>query len=152
MTGSEHRGDPTDEDLAAEERELLIDRFDNDVPYALGTAVVDATRAKGLIVTVDVRRGAQQVFHVAFPGTTADNDAWVERKVAVVRRFEESSYRVGCSLRRFGGTIESIFLLDSAVFGAHGGHEIEPAIGNPRFGNPPTSADARGLSADFSMV
>ena len=121
MTASEHRADPTDEELAAEQAELVFDSFDNDVAFALGMALVEAARGKGLSVTVDIRRGAQQVFHVGFPGTTADNDAWVERKIAVVRRFEESSLRVGCTLRRLGGTIESIFLLDPAVFGAHGG-------------------------------
>ncbi len=121
MTGNAHRADPTDEELATEQAELIFDRFDNDIAFALGMALVEAARAKGLTVTIDVRRGAQQVFHVAFPGTTSDNDAWVERKVAVVRRFEESSFRVGCTLRRLGGTIDSIFLLDPAVFGAHGG-------------------------------
>ncbi len=95
--------------------------FTNDDGIALGLALVDAARAKHLTITVDVRRGEQQVFHVALPGTTADNDAWVERKVRVVRHFEESSFRVGCTLRRLGGTMDSIFLLDATRYGAHGG-------------------------------
>jgi Haem-degrading len=79
--------DPTDVELAAQEASLVFDRFNNNDGIALGLALVDAARGANLAVTVDVRRGDQQVFHVGLPGTTADNDAWVERKVRTVRRF-----------------------------------------------------------------
>ena len=113
--------DPTDSELAAQEASLVYASFTNDDAITLGLAVIEEARARQLAITVDVRRGEQQVFHAALQGTTADNDAWVERKVRVVRHFEESSYRVGCTLRRLGGTIDSIFLLDPARYGAHGG-------------------------------
>ncbi len=113
--------DPTDAELAAEEALLVFESFTNDDAIALGLALVDAARAEQLAVTVDVRRGEQQVFHAALPGTTADNDAWVERKVRVVRRFEQSSFRVGCTLRRLGTSINEAFLLDGSLYAPHGG-------------------------------
>lgn len=100
---------------------MVYESFTNDDAIALGLALIETARVRAVAITVDVRRGKQQVFHAARPGTTADNDAWVERKVRVVRHFEESSYRVGCTLRRLGGTIDSVFLLDPARYGAHGG-------------------------------
>ena len=113
--------DPTDAEHAAVEEALVYESFTNDDGVALGLALLEAARSRRVSITVDVRRGEQQVFHAAMPGTTADNDAWVERKVRVVRHFEQSSYRVGCMLRSMGGTMKSSFMLDPMLYSAHGG-------------------------------
>lgn len=113
--------DPADDELAAQESSLVFESFTNEDGVALGLALVDAARTRQLAITIDVRRAEQQVFHAGLPGTTADNDAWVDRKVRVVRRFEQSSFRVGCQLRRMGKSIDEAFLLDGTLFGAHGG-------------------------------
>jgi uncharacterized protein (UPF0303 family) len=72
-------------------------------------------------VTVDVRRGTQQLFHAARPGTTADNDSWIERKVRVVERFGASSFLVGMRSRARGTTFNEQFDLPLQQFAAHGG-------------------------------
>ena len=107
------------EELLAQEAELQFQRFDNDTALALGQALVAAARQAGLAVTVDIRRGEQQLFHAALEGTAADNDAWIERKNRVVRRFGHSSFYVGTLLG--GATMEEKFLLDGSRFAAHGG-------------------------------
>ena len=107
------------EELLAQEAELQFQRFDNDTALALGQALVAAARQDGLAVTVDIRRGEQQLFHAALAGTAADNDAWIERKNRVVRRFGHSSFYVGTLLE--GATMEEKFLLDGSLFAAHGG-------------------------------
>jgi uncharacterized protein (UPF0303 family) len=109
------------EELLAHEDELQFARFDNVTAWELGQALVAAARDGGLAVTVDIRRGDQQLFHAALPGTAADNDAWIERKNRVVRRFGHSSFHVGTSLRRDGVTIAERFLLDEAEYAPHGG-------------------------------
>ena len=111
----------TPEELLAEEDELQFDRFDNDTALALGHALVAAAREQNLAVTVDVRRGEQQLFHAALAGTAADNDAWIERKNRVVRRFGHSSFYVGTLLAQDGASIEEKFLLDGTLYAAHGG-------------------------------
>jgi uncharacterized protein (UPF0303 family) len=108
-------------ELAEQETRLRLDRFTNDDAIALGLAVVESARAEGAAVTVDVRRGAHQLFHAALDGTSADNDAWVERKVRVVQRFGHSSLYVGVLLRVQGKTMEEAFLLDERDYAAHGG-------------------------------
>jgi uncharacterized protein (UPF0303 family) len=107
--------------LLAEEDELQFPTFTNDTAWELGRRLVEAARGQGLAVTVDIRRGDQQLFHCALPGTAPDNDAWIERKNRVVRRFGHSSLYVGASLRLDGATIAERFLLDEAEYAPHGG-------------------------------
>jgi uncharacterized protein (UPF0303 family) len=107
--------------LLAEEDELQFTAFSNDTAWTLGVRLVEAARAQGLAVTVDLRRGDQQLFHYALPGTSADDDAWVERKARVVRRFGHSSFYVGRSLAAAGTTIAEKYLLDPTEHAAHGG-------------------------------
>ena len=109
------------EELLAQEAQLQFQRFDNDTALALGQALVAAAREAGLAVTVDIRRGEQQLFHAALAGTAADNDAWIERKNRVVRRFGHSSFYVGTLLAQDGVSIEEKFLLDGTLYAAHGG-------------------------------
>jgi len=114
-------GEPSPEELLAHEESLQFRRFDNDTAWALGQALVAAARERGAGVTVDIRRGDQQLFHAALPGTAADNDAWIERKNRVVRRFGHSSFYVGSLLREEDLSIEQKFLLDERRYAAHGG-------------------------------
>jgi len=109
------------EELLAQEAELQFQRFDNDTALALGQVLVAAAREAGLAVTVDIRRGEQQLFHAALAGTAADNDAWIERKNRVVRRFGHSSFYVGLLLGLEGTSIEEKFLVDPTLYAAHGG-------------------------------
>ena len=113
--------DPRLDALLAEEHELQFHEFTNATAYALGQRLVDAAHAGGHAVTIDIARGEQQLFHVALAGTAADNDAWIQRKNRVVRRFGHSSYLIGLSLQLDGTTIEARHLLDEREFAAHGG-------------------------------
>ena len=108
-------------ELLDQERRLTFPRFDNDVAIALGTMLVAVARERGLPVTVDVARGAQQIFHVALPGTVADNDQWVIRKNAVVNRFGHSSFYMGRSSAAKGVPFHERFLVDPLAFAPHGG-------------------------------
>jgi uncharacterized protein (UPF0303 family) len=107
--------------LLAEERELQFSAFTNDTAWELGARLAAAARNQRLAVTIDIRRGDQQLFHCALPGTAADNDEWIERKNRVVRRFGHSSLLVEIELRREGVSIADKYLLDPTVYAAHGG-------------------------------
>jgi len=107
--------------IEAEERELVFTRFDNTDAWRLGCRLVETAQQRGLGVTVDIRRGPQQLFHAALPGTTPDNDSWVERKVRVVERFGASSYLVGLRARAKGITFAAMHDLPLQEYAAHGG-------------------------------
>ena len=68
-----------------------LDRFTHDDAWDVGSALVSRCRLEQLPVTIGIWLGQQRVFHAALPGTSADNDAWVEKKANVVRRFGRSS-------------------------------------------------------------
>ena len=122
MTADELTDEPfTLAELAAQEDELQLDRFDNDDAWRLGVALVDEARRRQLSVVVDISRAGQQLFHAALPGTSADNDAWVVRKARVVTRFGHSSLYLGQLCRDAGTTLAEKFDLPVAEYAAHGG-------------------------------
>lgn len=116
---------PTDAELIAlleeQERRLVFFRFDNTDALRLGGLLVRLAEERRLPVAIDIRRGAQQLFHAALPGSVADNDAWIVRKVRVVERFAESSYLVGRRLAGQGRQLDASYGVDPADYAPHGG-------------------------------
>ena len=112
---------PPLEELAAEEAELQLPGFDEDDAWALGNALVDAARAAGAPVAIDIRRNGHQLFHAALRGSSPDNDRWIERKARVVDRFGHSSLYMRMLCEQDGTTLEEKFLVDGREFAAHGG-------------------------------
>ncbi|WP_433216736.1 heme-degrading domain-containing protein [Dactylosporangium sp. CS-047395] len=108
-------------ELEAQEARLLFDRFDNDDAWALGCLLVETAKERGHGITVDIRRGGQQLFHAALAGTAPDNDRWIERKVRVVERLHASSYLVGRRLDARGKTFDAGYGVDPADYATHGG-------------------------------
>ncbi|WMX46855.1 heme-degrading domain-containing protein [Streptomyces roseicoloratus] len=109
------------EELAAQEARLVLPRFTYEDAWTLGTILVELARERRAPVAIDVRRGPQQLFHCALPGSSADNDAWIERKRRVVERYGVSSFLVGARFRAKGTTFEDSSRLDPDRFAAHGG-------------------------------
>jgi len=108
-------------EVEAQEHELVLDRFTHDDAWQIGCLLVELAAERDLAVTIDVRKGTQQVFHAAREGTTADNDSWVERKVRVVYRFGASSYLVGLRARAKGEDFNDQHGLPLQEYAAHGG-------------------------------
>ncbi len=109
------------EQIEHQEATLVFHRFGNADAWRLGCALVARAEGERAPVAIDIRRGEQQLFHAALAGSTADNDAWIERKCATVRRFGVSSFLFGRRLAAAGKTFEQATLLDPALYAAHGG-------------------------------
>jgi uncharacterized protein (UPF0303 family) len=107
--------------LRQQEEELQFASFTNDTALAVGMALLEEARKRDKPVTIDITRNGQQLFHYAMAGTSIDNDAWIQRKNNVVRRFGHSSYFMGISLQSIGQTMEEKYLLSSSDYAAHGG-------------------------------
>ena len=112
---------PSLAELAAEEEELQFTGFTNDDAWDLGSALVAAARRDGAPVAVDISRHGHQLFHASLPGTSPDNDSWIQRKTRVVHRFGHSSLYVRQASIERGTTFEEEFGLDPALYAAHGG-------------------------------
>ena len=109
------------DELLAQEKRLVLPRFDNDTAIALGLLLVEMARQRSLPVTIDITRAGHQLFHVALPGTSADNDEWVKRKVATVMRFGHSSFYMGRSTAAKGVDFCARYLLDPMRYAPQGG-------------------------------
>ncbi|MFI9486104.1 heme-degrading domain-containing protein [Promicromonospora sp. NPDC052451] len=108
-------------EVEAQEAELVLPSFTHEQAWDLGVRLVGLATERDLPVTVDIRKGTQQVFHAARPGTTPDNDSWIERKVRVVYRFGASSYLVGLRARAKGSDFNADHGLPFQEYSAHGG-------------------------------
>ncbi|MFJ9029315.1 heme-degrading domain-containing protein [Streptomyces sp. NPDC102274] len=112
---------PTVAELEAQEARLILPHFTHDDAWTLGGLLVELAREQSAPVAIDIRRGAQQLFHYALPGSTADNDAWIDRKRRVVERYGAGSFLVGTRFRAKGTTFEDSSRLDPDRYAAHGG-------------------------------
>jgi uncharacterized protein (UPF0303 family) len=107
--------------LLQEEKELQFKKFNEEIAWQIGCQLVELARSKELVVAIDITRGPHQLFHVSLPGTSADNDEWIKRKVRLVYRFEHSSFYIGQLLKSKGKTIEQAYLISESEYGPHGG-------------------------------
>jgi uncharacterized protein (UPF0303 family) len=107
--------------LVEQESRLVFDHFDESTAWALGVALREAALAAALPVAISIRRNGQRLFHAALPGSSADNDGWLERKSAVVDRYGRSSLRVGEQFRVDGKSFDADARLPLTEYAAHGG-------------------------------
>ncbi len=107
--------------VEAEERELVLESFDNQDALDLGLSLVEKARARKLPIAIDVERCGQRVFHAAMPGSSPDNAHWIERKKRLVNRTYRSSYSTGLRLRVEQRTLAEKLALDEKDYAPHGG-------------------------------
>ncbi len=109
------------ESLLQEEKELQFENFNEETAWELGKRLVERAIREELPITIDITRGAHQLFHAGRPGTSADNDEWVKRKVRLAYRFGHSSFYMGQFLKNLGKTIEEVLLIPESEYAPHGG-------------------------------
>ena len=103
------------------EQELRFEKFNEATAWQIGSQLVEHGRKEELPITIDITRGTHQLFHASLPGTSADNDEWVKRKVRLVYRFGHSSFYMGQLLKSKGKRIEEAYLISETDYAPHGG-------------------------------
>ncbi len=109
------------ERLLLEERQLQFTNFNEDTAWQIGTWLVEHAIQNDLAITIDIRLGEHKLFHASRPGTSANNDAWVNRKARLVNHFGRSSFYVGQMLKSEGKSLQEKFLLPESEYAPHGG-------------------------------
>ena len=104
--------------VKAEEDFLQFDNFTHADALKIGLALAEAAPKP---VSIDITRNGQQLFHYAMEGTSADNDAWLQRKRRVVDRYGRSSLFVRFDCERRGLSFEERSRLDADLYAASGG-------------------------------
>ena len=107
--------------LLAEEARLALPSLGESDAIAIGRLLLARAEERSLPVTIEVRRGSRVLFRAALPGTSADNDAWIAGKAAVVERFGHSTWYVRQRFLAEGTTFEAATGLDRPAYAAHGG-------------------------------
>jgi uncharacterized protein (UPF0303 family) len=109
------------ETLLAQEADLQFTQFNATTAWRLGSYLADKSRKEGLKITVGITKGPQRMFHYSAEGTSADNDAWLERKTRTVYRFGHSSYYMGRKLAHEDKSAADKYYVDEKEYCFHGG-------------------------------
>jgi uncharacterized protein (UPF0303 family) len=107
--------------ILAEERELTYPVFTHGEAWELGSMMRAEAMARGLELAIGIRLGRQTVFQTALPRSSANNNAWVERKLNVVEFFAHASFAVGALYRSQAKDFATQSGLDQSQFSAYGG-------------------------------
>ena len=108
-------------ELETQQERLRCESFDHNHAWAVGNRLIELAAQRDLSVTVDITIGEQQVFHAARPGTDADNDWWIARKIRSVKKFGDSSFLLGRRHAAAGTDFNKVTGLDFSDYVAHGG-------------------------------
>jgi uncharacterized protein (UPF0303 family) len=108
-------------ELETQQERLRCESFDHNHAWAVGNRLIELAAQRDLSVTVDITIGEQQVFHAARPGTDADNDWWIARKIRSVKKFGDSSFLLGRRHAAAGTDFNEVTGLDFSDYVAHGG-------------------------------
>jgi uncharacterized protein (UPF0303 family) len=106
-------------DVEAQERELVFESLDHDDAWDLGSLVVGMARARELPIAVAIDLRGQRAFTAGLPGSTSENDSWINRKIRTVRDFGESSFLVGRRIEARGEAPDEA--LDTIIYAGHCG-------------------------------
>lgn len=109
------------DELAAQERPLDFDRFGHADAWRLGQRLVRMASEQDVSITAAIWLGEQRVFQVGMAGTCADNDHWMERKAALARRYDASSWLTTQRMRARGVEDAAQIGLDPSVYTINGG-------------------------------
>lgn len=78
--------------LLRQEAVLQFASFSGVDAYRLGCQCIETALEEGKPLAVEIMLNGHQLFHVALPGTSIQEDEWLKRKHRVVSRFGHSSF------------------------------------------------------------
>jgi uncharacterized protein (UPF0303 family) len=108
------------EALRNQEQRLVLESFDENIAFGLGSALRQRCLDEALGICIDIHTWDRQVFFWTMPGARAANQAWCRRKAWVVRNRGWSSYR-GLFENKGERLYGANWGLDPAVYALSGG-------------------------------
>lgn len=107
--------------LVEQEARLVLDAFEPADAWRLGGQMVERALREEAPVIIDISRPGLVLFRAALAGTTAENQAWLERKARTVFRFEASTALVGARFAAQGVAVETAGWFDQRELTDAGG-------------------------------
>ncbi len=111
----------TSAQLALEEKSLLLPSLSHAEALIIGEIAVEIGRARVLPFAVEVRLGDWIIYHASLPGSTVENQGWIDRKARVVMLKQHSTLfeRVSAQERGVDWFVENN--LTESTHAIHGG-------------------------------
>jgi uncharacterized protein (UPF0303 family) len=107
--------------LIAQERRLVLPRFDLDVAWRIGLHLGEIAVERGHALTIELRVARETVFFRAMQGVAPVNADWARRKRNTVELMQRSSLRVGLEPSRSGLPWHEALGLPLRDYAGHGG-------------------------------
>lgn len=108
-------------DLTAQEARLVLGSFDHRAAWRLGTRMAERALREDASIIIDIRRPGMVLFRSALAGTTAENEAWLERKARTALHFETSTALLEARFAAQGVDLWTAGWFDTSTFAAAGG-------------------------------
>lgn len=107
--------------IVRQEEALWFPTFMEADAWRLGLALQETAKRDHLPIAIDISRLDRQLFFVAMPGASYDNQDWCRRKRNVVLRFGHSSYFIEQKMKAVDTTLAAGFSLAGSDYAAGGG-------------------------------
>ena len=107
--------------LQAQEQGLVLPCFNEDVAFAIGSALRVRAAAQKAPVVIEIRNASRRFYFSALPGSTPENDNWARRKANTVLQCHAASLLVGVRLELEGRTQWPDAVLEMKDYSVHGG-------------------------------
>jgi uncharacterized protein (UPF0303 family) len=117
--------------LLHQEQELRLPSLMNKEAIEIGQLASELGRERKLPIAIEVRIGDWIVYHASLPGSSPENDRWIERKVAVVMLKQHSTLFEQISAKERGVDWHKENNLKDETYAIHGG--AIPLITNQGF-------------------
>jgi uncharacterized protein (UPF0303 family) len=114
-------GNFTSLELLSHESSTLLSHFDNEVALEIGQKAVAKGLANNMPIAISIRLGHWQVFKASLPGSTIENDGWIDRKANVVNLTHHSTMYERVSSEEEGVDWHQIKGVEDSTHAIHGG-------------------------------
>ena len=94
-------------ELNEQESRFVVDSFDHEAAWRLGTLMVERALRDKLPIIIDIRRPGVVLFRSALAGVTAENEVWLDRKARTALRFEASTALVAARFAAQGVFVQN---------------------------------------------
>ena len=81
----------TSERVLAQQEKLIFSKFDLEEVHKIGAYALELFERKDYPMAVEIRISDWKALHISFPGTSPENDWWMNRKSKVVNLTGNSS-------------------------------------------------------------
>jgi len=113
--------DFTSSKLLVEEQKLILQTLDISTALQLGVLAQNIGINRGLPIAIEVRIGDWVIYHASLPGSSIENNLWLERKAKVVKLKHHSTlYERVKSEEQFVDWFVSN-MVSEVVYAIHGG-------------------------------